>query len=211
MHFSRRFLEQNTSKRENVCRKKSTTQEYSPNSNSNVPLCGKFSNMSLGTSGQFAPQILKRSYLFKPSKLLIEPSKLTIDDHYDTADQSRTSPTISSGYESVTSFFKKIPDTVSEFDSVSQVGYPLRNNHSWSVEKPSSYCYTRGTSRLDNTERYYGVSPAYLTTTSSSLSNETSRIHVDAKVPILQIVLCSIMCFILGFTFQTFISKVYFY
>lgn len=216
--FLCRFAVEDESENENDynCEEKSVLQKSSLSTISlgtlgNIPLCGKFSNMNLGSSfNKCMPHTPQQSYLFKPNKPLIQPSKLRIDNHDEIIDTPRTSPTVSSGYESVASFLKKIPDSVSEFDSISQVDIPRRRNLLPTMNIPSSYYYVGDSSRLANTDPCYGASPVYLHTTPSNLSNDRSHIQVNASVPILQVVLCSLMCFVLGFLFQTFVSEIYF-
>ncbi|XP_065203695.1 uncharacterized protein LOC135833833 [Planococcus citri] len=188
----------------------------------NAPLCGQFSDLNLGKCEKRVPSSSKQSpppHSFKCDKLLIQPSKLKIDE-FDYADTLRTSPTVSSGYESLCGgFFKKTPDSDFEFDSISQVDIATREHLFPNVSKNHSPPYTHQShfrtmdalSFSGGAERYYGAIPIHssssvrLSSSSPTLeSNQKSQLRINASIPTFQIVLYSITCFILGFSFQIF-------
>lgn len=187
------------------------------------PLCGKFSGLTLGRSSTVA-SAKSVPYLFRSTKSILQPPRLKLDES-ENCESPRTSPSTSSGYESVTNFLKRSSDSISEFDSVSQVGvnsrnYPfeLRNRFYQKVDNAfetspdkrlcalngapnvfSPYSYSRNASFVPS-EHYYGVAP--------SLSpQQSSQVPVNTFFSTIQIILCAVAFFILGFCFQLFINK----
>ncbi len=215
----------------NFCRIKDDDQEINPedcvflSNSTNNPLCGRFSGLSLGHSNVSAPNSKNISYLFKPSKPLIQPPRLKLDDS-DASETARTSPTVSSGYDSVTSYFKTSPDSVSEFDSISQVGRryddvqsELRRravrksndlspiNPRWPEFGPSKAVtpYFPRRRYSQSPDAYYGASRT-LSSHHSSASH-LSQFQTSYCFSTVQIVLCSVAFFVLGFSLQLLLKK----
>lgn len=222
---------------------KKECDEYIRNDNTDIsdftsvknPLVGKFSTLNLGFSEGPASNLKNTPYILKSTKTLIQPSKLKLDDS-DNSDSHRSSPTISSGYESIANVFKK-SDNVSEYDSVSQVGnnnnnskgifqdiqFKWRSNHSLDNRIPlvnyhfdnlwnhSNLItpYFRERPYLLDSNQYYGVSSVY-SSTPSSFSSQAHEIQINSLCSSIQIILCSVAFFILGFSFQIFINKTWF-
>ena len=143
----------------------------------------------------------KTSYLFRPSKLLIQPPKLIFDDLDDSADTVGSFHSTGSGYDSVTTLFRKSPVSVSEFDSVSQVGY---NKHLSGASRISPNALVSARNYRPSTyETFYGVSSELKSDQRTSVAG-TSEIEASAlpSARQRQICLCSLAFFILGFFFQ---------
>lgn len=184
------------------------------------PLCGPFSGLNLGQSElTYSATTKHASYLFKPTKPLIQPARLKIDDT-EWSDTARSSPTVSSGYDSVTSFLNRSPDSISEFDSVSQIARRdsknLSNEFRWRKSRTSgndlqsfyndtNSPHTMVPYRKPSDDRYYGVSSRCSPNCSNSSSS--SHVQVDHFCSTVQIMLFSSAFFILGFSLQTFIAK----
>lgn len=187
------------------------------------PLCGKFSSLTLGRSSTVA-SAKNVPYLFRSTKSIIQPARLKLDES-EKCESPRTSPSTSSGYESVSNFLKRSSDSISEFDSVSQVGINSRNysfemrnrfyrkadnafktspdKHLCTLSSEpnivSPYLYSKNQCFVPS-EHYYGVSP--------SLSPQQSpQVPVSTIFSTIQIILCSMAFFILGFCFQLFVNK----
>lgn len=187
------------------------------------PLCGKFSSLTLGRSSTVASS-KNVPYLFRSTKSIIQPPRLKLDES-ESCEFPRTSPSTSSGYESVSNFCKRSSDSISEFDSVSQIGI---NNRNYSFEMKnrfyrnvgnafetspdkrlctfggeanavSPYLFSRNQCFVPS-EQYYGVSPTFS-------PKQSPLVPVNTIFSTIQIILCSMAFFILGFCFQLFINK----
>lgn len=179
---------------------------FSNMSNVNSPLCGKLSGLTLGQSHSIFSKSRTSSYLFKSSRRLIQPSRLKLDDMDQPSDSS---PTVSSGYESVTSFLHKSTDDVSEFDSISQVNNYRRNFIRNEPNALSRYYYPYRSSYFPTPEHYYGVSPVCSSANQANTSG-SSQTEMNAFFSTLQIFLCSLAFFILGFSFQLLVTQIKF-
>lgn len=182
--------------------------------------------MHLGKCEKYVSHLPRQSSAqsFKCDRLLIQPPKLKIEDS-DHTDRLRTSPTASSGYQSLCGgFFKRTSDSDSEFDSISQVHITAASHSFSNVSKSHSPLPRllqqprfRATDALSlsgsGAECYYGAMPVYssasarLSSSSLDFYNEKSQLQVDASIPTFQIVLYSITCFVLGFSFQIFVRE----
>lgn len=171
--------------------------------NLDVPICGKLSGLNLGRT-QSIPSP-KPSYLFKPNRVLVQPPKLILEDLDESSDTVRSFRTTSSGYDSVTSFLRKSPDSVSEYDSVSQTGNKCMSRSRISPNALITYNRHR-LSYSPLSERFYGVSSASKSNHSNSVLNP-SESQVNAFFSTLQIFLCSLAFFILGFSSQLLLSN----
>lgn len=157
--------------------------------------------MNLGELSRSPPYTTEQCYLFKSSKILIQPPKLKVR-HHESYDMQSASPTNSSGYESLVSFLKSAPDYISEFDSISNVDMSRSNDLTL-----SSCCHNSKAAHLIKSRKCNKLSPSHLMDNSSCNLTNMSNLHTKASIPIYRLMLCSVLCFMLGFLFQIMIAK----
>lgn len=198
----------NTKRENNDNLPNSDSPVHSNRENTNPPLCGKFSGLTLGQPYSVSTRSHTSSYLFKSNKRLIQPARLRLDDIDNPSDTNCSSPTVSSGYESINSFIRRSPDSVSEFDSISQV----ENYHCNFIRQKSnalSKYYYPYNSCLPASDLYYGVSPI-CSAANQSNSSCNSQTETNAFFSAVQIFLCSLGFFVLGFSFQFLVTCIKF-